>query len=236
MWEFLGEVIRKTLSGFGERLGAFGPNILAMLLILAAGLLASGLLHLVLRLLLPRLGFDRFAQRLGLTLVLQKGGITRPASAVVAAVLAWGLLAVFVLLGIGALDLQFAMDLVSRALTYLPQVLVAAALLVLGALASAFVRRSVLIAAVNAGLPSARLLAGGVHTALMILFAAMALEHLGVGRHIILASFTILFGGVVFALALAFGLAGRDLARDLLERLARRPEPDSQKGDGLRHL
>lgn len=236
MWEFLGEVIRKTLSGFGERLGAFGPNILAMLLILAAGLLASGLLHLVLRLLLPRLGFDRFAQRLGLTLVLQKGGITRPASAVVAAVLAWGLLAVFVLLGIGALDLQFAMDLVSRALTYLPQVLVAAALLVLGALASAFVRRSVLIAAVNAGLPSARLLAGGVHTALMILFAAMALEHLGVGRHIILASFTILFGGVVFALALAFGLAGRDLARDLLERLARRPEPDAQKGDGLRHL
>lgn len=236
MWEFLGEVIRKTLSGFGERLGAFGPNILAMLLILAAGLLASGLLHLVLRLLLPRLGFDRFAQRLGLTLVLQKGGITRPASAVVAAVLAWGLLAVFVLLGIGALDLRFAMDLVSRALTYLPQVLVAAALLVLGALASAFVRRSVLIAAVNAGLPSARLLAGGVHTALMILFAAMALEHLGVGRHIILASFTILFGGVVFALALAFGLAGRDLARDLLERLARRPEPDAQKGDGLRHL
>ncbi len=235
MWEFLSDVIRKTLSGFGERLAAFGPNVLAMLLILLAGLVAAGILHVALKFLLPRLGFDRFAQRLGLTLILQKGGITRPASAAVAALLAWGLLAVFVLLGIGALNLQFAMDLVSRSFAYLPQVLIAAALLVLGALASAFVRRSVLIAAVNAGLPSARLLAGGVHTALMILFVAMALEHLGVGRQVILVSFTILFGGVVFALSLAFGLAGRDLARELLERLVR-PAGRGEDADGLHHL
>jgi hypothetical protein len=235
MWEFLGDVIRKTLTGFGERLAAFGPNVLAMLVILLAGALVAGALHLVLKLLLPRLGFDRFAQRLGLTLVLQKGGLTRPASAALAAVLAWAVLAVFVLLAVGALNLQFAMDLVSRTLSYLPQVIIAVALLTLGALVSAFLRRSVLIAAVNAGLPSARLLAGGVHTALMVLFVAMALEHLGVGRQIIVVSFTILFGGVVFALSLAFGLAGRDLARGLLERLVRGPER-AEKPDDLRHL
>ena len=97
-----------------------------------------------------------------------------------------------------------------------------------------FVRRSVLIAAVNAGLPSARLLAGVRASALLILFVAMALEHLGVGRQIILVSFTILFGGVVFALSLAFGLAGRDLARELLEKLARKG--DAPREDPLRHL
>ena len=78
--------------------------------------------------------------------------------------------------------------------------------------------------AVNAGLPSARFLAGGARTALMVLFVAMALEHLGVGRQVLLASFTILFGGVVFALALAFGLGGRHLARRVLERAVRGPE------------
>jgi hypothetical protein len=221
MLEFLAKVVRETLGGFGERLAAFGPNVLAMLVILAAGLVAAGALHLVLRLLLPRLGFDGFARRLGLDLVLRRGGVDRPASAVLAAALGWVLLAVFVLLAIGALDLRFAMDLVSRTLSYLPQVLVAGALLLLGALVADFLRRSVLIAAVNAGLPSARLLAGAVRTALLILFAAMALEHLGVGRQVILVSFTILFGGVVLALALAFGLAGRDLARRFLEGLAR---------------
>jgi hypothetical protein len=69
----------------------------------------------------------------------------------------------------------------------------------------------------------------------MILFAAMALEQLGVGRQVILTSFTILFGGGVFALSLAFGLAGRDLAREFLERLLR-PRAPEDKGDGLHHL
>jgi len=90
-------------------------------------------------------------------------------------------LGVFVLLGIGALDLPIAMDLLSRTFTYLPQILIAIAILVLGSLVSAVVRRTVLIGAVNAGLPSARLLAGAVHTGLLILFAAMALEHLASG-------------------------------------------------------
>jgi len=234
MKEVLDEVVRKTLSGFNERLEAFGPNLLAMLVILAVGLLAALAVRVVVRLVLPRVGFDRFASRAGLTVVLQKGGITSPPSNVMAVALAWAVLGVFVLLAIGALNLEIAMDLVSKSFSYLPQLLIGAAILILGSLVSAFLRRSVLIAAVNAGLPSARLLAGGGHTALMILFVAMALEHLGVGRHIILASFTILFGGVVFALSLAFGLAGKDLAREFLERVARRRE--EKPGDDLRHL
>jgi hypothetical protein len=234
MKEVLNEVVRKTLSGFNERLEAFGPNLLAMLVILAVGVLAAVAIRIAVRLVLPRVGFDRFAARAGLTVVLQKGGITSPPSSVMAVALAWAVLGVFVLLAIGALNLEIAMDLVSKSFSYLPQLLIGAAILILGSLVSAFLRRSVLIAAVNAGLPSARLLAGGVHTALMILFVAMALEHLGVGRHIILASFTILFGGVVFALSLAFGLAGRDLAHEFLERVARRRE--EKPGDELSHL
>lgn len=238
MWrEVLDEVIRKTLSGFGERLANFGPRLLAMLLILAVGAVAAWLLKLTFRFLLPRLGFDRFAQRAGVGVVLQKGGITRPPSSVVALTLAWSVLALFLLLAIGALDLAIAMDLLSRAFAYLPQLLIALAILVLGALVSGFVRRSVLIAAVNAGLPSARLLAGGAQTALIVLFAAMALEHLGVGRQVILVSFSVLFGGLVLSLALAFGLAGRDLARESLERLVgRRGAAETDEPDEMNHL
>ena len=236
MWkQVLSDVIAKTLAGFEERLAAFGPSLLAMVVILAFGLAVSGMMRVLLGALLPRLGFDRFATRSGLSEILARGGIKQPASATLAAVLAWGSLAVFVLLAIGALNLQIAMDLVSRAFSYLPQVLIASALLVLGALVSSFVRRSVLIAGVNAGLPSARFLAAGARTALLVLFAAMALEHLGVGRQVLLASFTILFGGLTFALALAFGLGGRHLARDVLERAMRRASA-TPAPDGLRHL
>jgi hypothetical protein len=235
MWhEVFAEVIQKTLSGFGERLAAFGPNLLAMILILAVGLLVSGALRVALRWLLPRIGFDGFAERIGLATVLQRGGVSRRPSGVVALTAAWAVLGLSVLLAIGALDLPIAMDLLLRTFTYLPQVLIAIAILVLGSLVSALLRRTVLIAAVNAGLPSARFLAGAVHSGLLTLFAAMALEHLGVGRQILIVSFGILFGGVVLALALAFGLAGRDMARDLLEHLLRGRRDGG--GDDLRHL
>lgn len=234
MWQFLKEVVNRTLSGFGERLADFGPNLLAMLVLLMAGLVIGWLTRETLRFLLPRLGFDTFAERFGLADGLRRGGLSGTPSRVLASMFAWGVLAVFVILAIGALNLEFAMDLLSQAFAYLPQVLIALALLAVGAVLSGFVRRSVLIAAVNAGLPSARFLAAGTRTALLILFAAMALEHLGVGRQILLAAFTILFGGVVLALALAFGLAGRDLAGQVLARLARRPEPE--QGDDLRHV
>jgi hypothetical protein len=100
-------------------------------------------------------GFDDLASRTGVQTVLQRAGIARPPSTVVARVLAWTLFAGFVIVAIGALNVDVAADLLSRALAYLPQVFVAIALLVLGALVGAFIRRTVLIAAVNAGMPSA---------------------------------------------------------------------------------
>ena len=235
MWnDVLAGVIQETLAGFRQELAGFGPRLLAMAVILVAGFLVSGGLRFVLSIALRRLGFDRLAERAGLAHALRKLGFAAEPSRALAAGTAFLVLAFFVLLALGSLDLGLARELVSQSFTYLPQVLVAVALLVLGAVIAGFVRRGVLIAAVNAGLPSARLLAGFAQSALLVLFGAMALEHLGVGRQIILVSFTILFGGVVFAASLAFGLAGRDLARELLERLARKGEPPRE--DPLRHL
>jgi hypothetical protein len=232
----LQEAIDRTLNEFGGRLAEFAPNLIAMVLILAAGILLAGVVRVAVRRLLSLLGFDRLAARLGLQTVLERGGMRRGASNLVALILAWTLLAAFVLLAIGALDLRIAVDLLSRAFLFLPQVLVGLALLVLGTMVAGFLRRSVLIAAVNAGMSSARLLATGVQSAVMVLVIAMVLEHLGVGRQIIVVSFTILFGGLVLALALAFGLAGKELAGDILRRLATRVGADEGKDDSFRHL
>lgn len=230
----LEDVIRTTFVEFGARLRAFAPNLIAMLVLLLGGMLLAGVVRLSLAFLLPRLGVDRFAERAGLSEVARKGGLARTPSRVIALVAAWAVLIVFVLFAVAALNLQVAMDLVTRAFTWLPQLLVALALLLVGGLVAGFVRRSVLIAAVNAGLRSARLLAAGTHAALMVLFVAMALEHVGLGQQVVLVAFAILFGGAVLALALAFGLAGKDIAHESLERLLRRRGPEDE--NGLKHL
>src|SRR5207247_11014951 len=144
---------------------------------------------------------DRFAERAGVSGALRRGGIAGLPSNVLGVVLAWSVFGVFLLLAIGALNLQYARDLLSRAFVYLPQVLIAAAVLVLGLMAADFLRRRVPIAAVNAGIPSARLLAALVHAFLAALFSAMALAPLAVARQVLRLSFTVLFGGLAFALA-----------------------------------
>jgi hypothetical protein len=231
----LGDVFRETLTGLGGRALALGPSLLAMLITLAVGLVVAGTVRVVVRFLLPLVGFDRFALQMGVTAVLQRAGIQSRPSNVLSLTLAWIVLILFALLAIAALDVQLAVDFVSQAFIFLPRLLIALVLLIIGVLVSAFFRRSVLLAAVNAGVPSARLLAGGVQTALMVVVVAMSLEYLGVGRQIILVSFTILFGGVVLAMALAFGLAGRELARELLQGLISRPPPESRE-DTFRHI
>jgi hypothetical protein len=229
-------VLRRTLDELWARAGAFVPNVVAMLLILAAGTVIAGAVYFGLRLALPVLGFDAFASRTGLRTLLQRGGLLRAPSRVVALVVAWTVLAGFVILAIGVLDLQIAVDLLSRAFLFLPQVLIALALLLLGLLVGAFLRRSVLIAAVNAGMPSARFLAASVQTAVIALAVAMALSQLGVAQQIIVVAFTIVFGGIVLALALAVGLGGQEMARDALRRLIQRPPVEEAPEDTFRHL
>jgi hypothetical protein len=230
----LSDVLRRTFGEFGARLQAFAPNLLAMLVLLVTGVVVAGAVRFALAFALPRLGVDRFAERSGIGEVARRAGLTRRPSRTIALATAWVVLAVFVLLAVAALDLRVAVDLVSRAFAWLPHLLVALALLVAGGLVAGFARRSVLIAAVNAGLPSARLLSSGVHAALVVLFAAMALEQVGLGQRVVLTAFAIFFGGIVLALALAFGLAGKEIARESLERLLRRRGPEDE--DGLRHL
>ncbi len=230
----LNDVIRTTLVQFLERVRSFAPNVLAMLAVLLAGALVAGAVRVGLAFVLPRLGVDRFAETSGLGDVARRAGLTRRPSRNIAIASAWVVLAIFVLLAVAALDVQVAVDLVTRAFAWLPHLLVAFALLLAGGLIAGFVRRSVLIAAVNAGLPSARLLSSGTHAALLVLFSAMALEEVGLGQRVVLTAFAISFGGVVLALALAFGLAGKEVARESLERLLRRRGAEDE--DGLKHL
>jgi len=230
----LNDVIRTTLAQFVGRVRSFAPNVLAMLAILLVGVLVAGAVRVGLAFVLPRLGVDRFAERSGLGDVARRAGLTRRPSRNIALAAAWVVLAVFVLLAVAALDVGVAVDLVTRTFTWLPHLLVAFALLLAGGLVASFVRRSVLIAAVNAGLPSARLLSSGAHAALLVLFSAMALEEVGLGQRVVLTAFAISFGGVVLALALAFGLAGKEIARESLERLLRRRSAEDE--DGLKHL
>jgi hypothetical protein len=90
-------------------------------------------------------------------------------------------------------------------------------ILIAGNLIARFLQRSVLIGAVNAQLQYARFLALGVKWLVLVLTAAMVLDHLQIGGRVVELAFGILFGGIVLTLSLAVGLGSRDLVSRSLE-------------------
>jgi hypothetical protein len=118
--------------------------------------------------------------------------------------------------------------------SYMPRLAAALLIVVVGYAVSAFLARSVLLWAVNSRLVGARWLARGVQVLVGVFFAALALENLGFGRTVALVVLSILLGGGVLAFALAYGLAGKDLARESLDVMLR--DVRDEDHDTLSHL
>ena len=120
-------------------------------------------------------------------------------------------------------------------LAFLPHVIVAVLVVVGGWMLAQFLAQAVLIAAVNAQVASASLLAAAARWLVLTVAGAVALTELGVAREMVLLVFGIAFGGAVLALSLAFGLGARELARQALESYLRRAR-EEQRRAGLARL
>ena len=107
---------------------------------------------------------------------------------------------------------------ISRLLRFLPEIFIAILILFLGVAIANFLSRAALLAAVNAGYASARILSGAVRLIIWILAITMTLEELGLASQAVISAFSIVFGATMLGLAIAFGLGGQDLARGFLEK------------------
>jgi hypothetical protein len=211
---------RVLVSGAGNLL----PNVLAALFIVAlfvvVGVIAGRVTTWVTRL----AKVDRAASRLGLEGPMSRVGV-RSVGRLAGKLVQWIVIAAGFIPALSTVDPRLAVDIVRRSLEYLPHLLVGVLIFWIGFLLSRFLGRAVLIAAVNAEIPRARLLAAVTRTAVMLVSAAIAFEQLGVGRATVLTAFAILFGGVTLAASLAVGLGSQHVVRRWwAEQAERRPD------------
>ena len=150
----------------------------------------------------------------------------------------WAIVLIGFVLGLGAFDATLTSQISLRLFGYLPNVVSAIAVILVGAVVARYLARSVLIESVNMNLQYARLLSLGVKWMVMVVTIAMALESLQIGSGIVHLAFGILFGGIVFALALAVGLGSKELVSRSLERESNRPAipPTADTEEPFRHV
>ncbi|MBE3135434.1 MAG: hypothetical protein IMZ55_18360 [Acidobacteria bacterium] len=217
MWQTLRAVLGEAWQQFVVQVMHVLPNVLASLLVLAIGIVLAFVASRVSLWLLSAAQVDRGAARLGILSPLERLGVSSVAR-LLARLLAWGIVLLAFVAALFSLDPRLASELVSRFLLYLPHLIVAVALLLVGVLLSRFFARSVLIWAVNHEVRGARLLSGATRVGILLVSVAVAVEQTGIGQLTIVIAFAILFGGITLALALAVGLGSQDIVRRWLAR------------------
>jgi hypothetical protein len=222
------------LRRFLERLATSLPVLFAVIVVLAAGLVVAWLLEMLVRLLLRSLGFDRIRDRAPVAEALRRTSLRQTPSVLAGQVVRWLVVVLTLLAALSIMSAEATDAVLAGLIHYLPRLAAGLILIVLGFAASSFSARSVLIWAVNSELRGARWLALGVQVVVGMFFLALALDNLGFGRDVALVVLAILLGGAVFAAALAFGLAGKELAHESLERMLRNARDEDR--DTLSHL
>jgi Conserved TM helix len=233
MWEQVKQALVQSTVRFLTRFASLLPGLVALILAVLVSILLAFFLAFIVRRLLIRLRFGEW---------LVQWGFSSPAespskSAALIASRAIAILVIFVgfLIGITAFDADWTSKLAQNALDYIPNILGAVLVFLVGGIIARYLARSVLIGAVNMNLQYARLLSVGVKWLVVVLALAMALEHLRIAPRVVELAFGILFGGIVFALALAVGLGSKELVTKSLSGDAKKPPSDVIE-DPLRHL
>jgi hypothetical protein len=227
------DAVQQAGTNFLESVGAFLPRTLVTVSLLVVGWLLAAGLRFVVRTVLARLRFNAACERLGVLGALRAAELPA-ADIVVSRAVFWIVWIGFLLSGVDALGITILQGLADEFGRFLPRLLVAVAILVAGFALANFAWRATLLAAVNARVPSPRLLSGAVRALVLILALAMALEQIAVARTIVLTAFAIAFGATMLGLAIAFGVGGGSVARRILEHwFPERPKPD---GEEIKHL
>ncbi|MFZ5484442.1 MAG: mechanosensitive ion channel family protein [Pseudomonadota bacterium] len=207
-----------TLQTFWAEIAMFVPKLLAALLLLGLGWLLARVLRAAVERLLKVLRFDTLAERSGLEALASAGGVNLSLSALVGSLAYWLAILVVAVSVASSLGLTTVAELLNRIALYLPNVLVAVLVLLFGTLLARFVNRLMFTWLNGIKAPNALTLSTGAEYMVQVFAFFLALEQLQIGTQLVTAAFSIAFGGLVLALALSFGLGGREWAAEKIRQ------------------
>jgi len=197
---------------------AFIPKLLGFLVILLVGWIIAGLLEKGVTWLLRKFGFDRIADRIGLTGLQQQMGLKMDAAGLLGKIVFWFVFLIFLVPAVDALGLTAISTLLGQVIGYIPNVFVALVVLFLGTLAATVVADLVRGATAKTGVGNPNIFANIARYAILGFVALIALEQLQIAPALIQILFTAIVGALALAFGLAFGLGGRESAQRWLAR------------------
>ena len=213
------DVFVTSLTSFWTQLAGFVPQLLAALLLLFVGWLIANLVRTGVMKLLDMLRFDSIAEKTGIEAFLKQGNLDISLSRLLAKLAYWIVIFVVVVTVSNSLGLTMVADLFNQVVLYIPNIIVAILVLVFGVLVARFINRMMFAYLNNIGVQGALTISTLAEYGVIIFVVFVALEQLAIGTTLLTAAFQIGFGAIGLALALAFGLGGREWAAGVIKKL-----------------
>ena len=207
-------LVDSIIDSFGNLIGSFiefVPALVGALLLLFVGKIVSGFIAGLFKKLLDAIKFDKVIDRSGLGTYVERAGYP-DSSALLAKIVGWIIMLVFVQLAVTTLGIDSIEELVTTFISWIPNVIIAIILIVITG-AAANIARDVLspsVANVNAG----SLILRVVNAMIWITGGLLAFNQLGFGEELVQQLWTALTSGLVAIIVIKFGIGGIWAARD----------------------
>ena len=208
----------EPLRGFLLSVGDFLPRLALALLILVAGWIVAKMARFAIAKGLRAVNFNVLTERAGMDGFLRDGGIRSDTTDIIALLVYWLVILASLVIGFNLMGLTYITDLLGRVILFLPKVMVALLILAFGAYFARFIGNAVTAYCRNVHVQDADLLGRLAQYAIIAFVVLIALDQVNIGGDIVRQTFLIVLAGVVLALALAFGLGGKEWASEMLER------------------
>lgn len=211
-----------TVTGFWDafvtRIGVFLPNFFFAVAIILIGWVICNVIKRVVVRLLKLCQFDALSERAGIKTILDRGGIKQSASDILGLLVFWFLFLIAIVTTLETLNLSGATDTLHTIYLYIPKIVAALVTLILGLYFANFLENVTRTSCANAGLDQAASIGRAVYIGTAIFVVAGIFEILDIASEIVIWAFILVFGAICLALALAFGLGGRDVAGRYLQK------------------
>jgi hypothetical protein len=194
------------------------PNIFFAIAIILLGWVICNVIKRIVVRVLKICQFDILAERAGIKQILERGGIRQTASDIVGLLIFWFLFLIAIVTTLETLNLSGATDTLHTIYIYIPKIVAALVTLILGLYFANFLETVTRTSCANAGLEQAAPIGRAAYVATAIFVVAGIFEILDIASEIVIWAFILVFGAVCLALALAFGLGGRDVAGRFLQK------------------
>ena len=214
----LTEVFMQAYNTFFQQLASFLPSLIGALLILIVGWIVAKIFRSVSVKLLKLIKFNVVTEKAKVDQFLADGGVKKSAIEIIGSLFYWLIMLIVLLTAFNSLGLSAASDLFNQVFLFIPNIIVAVLVLILGLFVANLISQAVVTYLKNIEIDNAEVMGRLTNYAIIVFVVSLSLTQLNIGKELISNFLLIVFGALCLALALAFGIGGKEWAAGVINK------------------